>query len=139
MRVAYARRATPIPQAIRRLCAPTTPAIRRPRLTRPIRAFLPTSTAPGQLVMPATRMVAVRMKRVWSPAFFISTLLLGTVVAATQADLRAQTQAVNGTAPAPVPAKNIFHVKYVSEGAVYLDAGHNSGLEEGMVLHLIHA
>ena len=34
---------------------------------------------------------------------------------------------------------NIFHVKYVSEGAVYLDAGRNGGLEEGMILHLVHA
>ena len=73
----------------------------------------------------------------WSPALFVSTLLLGIVVEATQVDLYAQSQAVNPAAPAP--AKNIFHVKYVSEGAVYLDAGHNSGLEEGMVLHLIHA
>ncbi len=37
------------------------------------------------------------------------------------------------------PAQNIFHVKYLSEGAIYLDAGRNAGLEEGMVLHLIHA
>ena len=37
------------------------------------------------------------------------------------------------------PAKNIFHVKYVSEGAVYLDGGRNAGLEEGMLLHLVHA
>jgi hypothetical protein len=42
-------------------------------------------------------------------------------------------------ARAPVAAVNVFHVKYVSEGAVYLDAGRNAGLEEGMLLHLIHA
>ncbi len=42
-------------------------------------------------------------------------------------------------AHAPAAAVNIFHVKYVSEGAVYLDAGRNAGLEEGMLLHLIHA
>ena len=42
-------------------------------------------------------------------------------------------------AHAPASAVNIFHVKYVSEGAVYLDAGRNAGLEEGMLLHLIHA
>ena len=35
--------------------------------------------------------------------------------------------------------RNIFHVKYISEGAVYLDAGRNAGLEEGMLLHLVHA
>ena len=40
---------------------------------------------------------------------------------------------------AQVPTQNIFHVKYVSEGAVYLDAGRNAGLEEGMLLHLVHA
>jgi hypothetical protein len=37
------------------------------------------------------------------------------------------------------PPPDIFHVKYVSDGAVYLDAGHNAGLEAGMVLHLVHA
>ena len=41
--------------------------------------------------------------------------------------------------PAPAPAKNIFKVKYISEGAIYLDGGHDSGLEEGMLLHLVHA
>ena len=35
--------------------------------------------------------------------------------------------------------QNIFHVKYISEGAVYLDAGLNAGLAEGMVLHVVHA
>lgn len=35
------------------------------------------------------------------------------------------------------PAKNIFHVKYISENTVYLDAGKNAGLEEGMVLHIV--
>ena len=45
-----------------------------------------------------------------------------------------------GQIPAEKPAaQNIFHVKYVSEGAVYLDAGRNAGLEEGMILHLVHA
>jgi len=34
---------------------------------------------------------------------------------------------------------NLFHVKYVSEGAIYLDGGSNGGLEEGMILHLVHA
>src|ERR1700730_3867105 len=28
-------------------------------------------------------------------------------------------------ATAPAPAKTIFHVKYISEGAIYLDAGRN--------------
>lgn len=42
-------------------------------------------------------------------------------------------------AQATAAAKNIFHLKYVSEGAVYLDAGRNEGLEEGMILHIVHA
>src|SRR5260370_42610584 len=37
------------------------------------------------------------------------------------------------------PPPEIFHVKYISDGAVYLDAGRNAGLEDGMVLHLVHA
>jgi hypothetical protein len=41
-------------------------------------------------------------------------------------------------APAAAPAKNIFHVKYISEGAIYLDAGRNEGLDEGMMLHVVH-
>jgi hypothetical protein len=60
-------------------------------------------------------------------------LLLGVVVCTTRAAQYAQTQ------PGPAPARNIFQVKYISEGTVYLDAGHNAGLEEGMLLHLVHA
>src|ERR1019366_8856321 len=41
-------------------------------------------------------------------------------------------------ANAAAPAKNFFHIKYISEGAVYLDAGRNAGLEEGMLLHVVH-
>ncbi len=37
------------------------------------------------------------------------------------------------------PPPDIFHVKYISDGAVYLDAGRNAGLEDGMILHLAHA
>ena len=39
----------------------------------------------------------------------------------------------------PSAQQNIFHVKYVSETSVYLDAGKNAGLEEGMILHIAHA
>jgi hypothetical protein len=81
-------------------------------------------------------MVADRMKKVLSRFVLMSALLLGVVVS-TRAAQYAQVQPA--TASATAPAKNIFHVKYVSEGAVYLDAGHNSGLEEGMLLHLVHA
>ena len=73
----------------------------------------------------------------------IFALLLGVVASTTPAAQYAQTQSVpapaSASAPAPAPAKTIFHVKYISEGTVYLDAGHNSGLEEGMILHLVHA
>ena len=76
------------------------------------------------------------MKRVLIRFVLVSVLSLGVVISTTQAAQYAQTQAP--TASATAPSKNIFRVKYVSEGAVYLDAGHNSGLEEGMVLHLVH-
>jgi hypothetical protein len=39
----------------------------------------------------------------------------------------------------PSAQQNIFHIKYVSESSVYLDAGKNAGLEEGMILHIAHA
>jgi hypothetical protein len=64
----------------------------------------------------------------------ISVLLLGVPFSAAPASQSAQTQA----APA-APAKTIFHVKYIADGTVYLDAGRNAGLEEGMHLHLVHA
>jgi hypothetical protein len=67
----------------------------------------------------------------------ISVLLLGVAVSATPAAQYAQTQSAPASATAA--AKNIFHVKYISEGTIYLDAGHNAGLEEGMLLHLVHA
>ena len=35
------------------------------------------------------------------------------------------------------PPQNIFHVKYVTEGTVYLDAGRNMGLKEGMELAVV--
>ncbi len=35
------------------------------------------------------------------------------------------------------PAQNLFHVKYVTEGTVYIDAGRNAGLKEGMVLSVV--
>jgi hypothetical protein len=50
-----------------------------------------------------------------------------------------QSEYTPASSPVPAPEKNIFHVKYISEGAVYLDGGRNSGLEEGMLLHLVHA
>jgi hypothetical protein len=61
----------------------------------------------------------------------ISVLFLGVVLSTTHAAQYAQTQ--------PAPAKNIFHVKYIADGSVYLDAGRNADLEEGMILHAVHA
>jgi hypothetical protein len=64
---------------------------------------------------------------------WIAVFVLGATCPAVRAAQYAQTQGQQA-----VP-QNIFHVKYVSEGAVYVDAGRNAGLEEGMVLHLVHA
>lgn len=62
----------------------------------------------------------------------MAVLLAGVACSAVQAGQYGQT-------PAERPARQIiFHVKYLSEGAVYLDAGRNAGLEEGMILHLAH-
>src|ERR1035441_2911002 len=63
----------------------------------------------------------------------------GTAPLATQAPGHVAAPA-NSRAAANVPAapKNFFHVKYISEGAVYLDAGRNAGLQEGMLLHVVH-
>ncbi|HSZ20973.1 MAG TPA: hypothetical protein VK770_14350 [Candidatus Acidoferrum sp.] len=41
--------------------------------------------------------------------------------------------------PQQTAQQNIFRVKYVSEGAIYLDGGSNFGLQEGMILHIVHA
>jgi hypothetical protein len=35
------------------------------------------------------------------------------------------------------PSQNIFHVKYVTEGTVYIDSGRNMGLREGMLLAVV--
>jgi hypothetical protein len=69
----------------------------------------------------------------------VTALLLGVVFPDTRAAQPAQARAQAMPVPASVPAKNIFHVKYISEGSVYLDGGRNAGLDEGMLLHLVHA
>ncbi len=70
----------------------------------------------------------------------ISVLLLGVAYSAAPATQSAQTQAAPVVPAAPAaPAKSIFHVRYIADGTVYLDAGRNAGLEEGMHLHLVHA
>jgi hypothetical protein len=113
--------------------------------------------------------VVNRESKVWSLKISFYTLALGVVLCSAQASLFAQTQPTPellpsasvvpapdasqapGSAPisrpaslpitaaASAPAKNFFHIKYVSEGAIYLDAGHNEGLEEGMLLHICHS
>ncbi len=62
---------------------------------------------------------------------FIFALLLGVVFSTTREAQSAQTQSAT--------PKNFFHIKYIAEGVVYLDAGRNAGLDEGMLLHLCHA
>jgi len=65
--------------------------------------------------------------------------LVGAVPSALEAQLAPGPQ--NQPAPAAPLAlgQNLFHVKYISEGAVYLDGGLNAGLAEGMILHVVHA
>jgi len=46
------------------------------------------------------------------------------------------TPAANGAAQAPKPA--VFKVKYVSEGTLYIDAGRNADIQEGMKLSVIN-
>jgi hypothetical protein len=61
----------------------------------------------------------------------ISALLLGVAFSIPLAAQSARTPTA--------PDRNIFHIKYISEGSVYLDAGRNAGLEEGMILRAAHA
>jgi len=97
-------------------------------------------------------MAAIRMRIALSRFALIPALLLGIFFSGAHAALHAQTQSASTSEaeaeyePLAPPAaftaaarQNIFHVKYISEGAVYLDSGRNAQLEEGMLLHLIHA
>jgi len=81
--------------------------------------------------------------KMWRWQIFCCALTFGMSLLSAQAAQYAQTQDAPSYSPSPAnptqSAPNIFHVKYVSEGAVYLDGGSNGGLEEGMVLHLVHA
>jgi hypothetical protein len=62
---------------------------------------------------------------------YLWAILLGVLVffAPLRTDLHAQSTS----------SQNIFHVKYIADGSVYIDGGRNSGLEEDMVLHVVHA
>src|SRR5580704_13465843 len=44
----------------------------------------------------------------------------------------------NFVARAQKPPHDLFRVKYISEGTVYLDAGRNAGLKEGLSLYVVH-
>jgi hypothetical protein len=79
------------------------------------------------------------MKKVVGCFVLVPVLLIGVVISTAQAGQYPQDQSAPTYPSTPAPVKNIFHVKYISEGTVYLDAGHNCGLEEGMLLHLVHA
>jgi hypothetical protein len=87
--------------------------------------------------MPAIKTVADSMTKTLHHLILVPAVLLGVVFSTARAAQYAQTQPAPPSAPAA--AKNIFHVKYISEGAIYLDSGRNAGLEEGMLLHLVHA
>jgi len=51
----------------------------------------------------------------------------------------ATSQPAQSSGAAPQPAKpSVFHVKYVSEGTVYIDAGKNADLQEGMKLSVVN-
>lgn len=92
------------------------------------------------MVSPPTKM--------WSWQILSCVLAFATALVSAQAAQYAQSQdaqtqdvpayPLSPAKPAQAPP-NIFHVKYVSEGSVYLDSGRNAGLEEGMILHLVHA
>jgi hypothetical protein len=79
----------------------------------------------------------------WRSQILSFAMLFGMAMHSVQAAQSAQPQ--DALSYASMPAKpsqyvpSIFHVKYVSEGSVYLDSGSNAGLEEGMILHLVHA
>lgn len=52
----------------------------------------------------------------------------------TVASIKTAAEAPLSAAAEGVPGKTAFHVKYVAEDAVYIDAGKNAGLSEGMQL-----
>jgi hypothetical protein len=60
-------------------------------------------------------------------------LLAYLFVAAIPASLNAQSAVHNSTTQKP----SVFHVKYVSDGSLYIDAGRNADLQEGMKLSVI--
>jgi hypothetical protein len=69
------------------------------------------------------------------PLTFETLAMLAAVflTAVSPAPVKAQTPPATAQQPKPV----VFHVKYVSEGSVYVDAGRNADLQEGMKLSVI--
>jgi hypothetical protein len=66
-------------------------------------------------------------------AFDMVTLLASLTASVFPALLCAQAPATSATPQKP----SVFRVKYISEGTLYIDAGRNSGLQEGMKLSLV--
>src|SRR5271155_2169924 len=90
------------------------------------------STAPPPATT-ATKMAAVAEMRS-TPQFGLLFLLFAILLfAALPSLLKAQSPAPNIPAQKP----SVFHVKYVSEGSLYIDAGRNADLQEGMKLSVI--
>ncbi len=67
-----------------------------------------------------------------SPRIYIPCAVL---VACLQLGLAAESASARDAGPAPKPT--VFHVTYVSEGTIYIDAGHNADLREGMTLSVV--
>ena len=88
-------------------------------------------------------MKAGRLVKGYSPHTLL--LLLGfSLAAGWPATVRAQ--APEGAIPAPAKAPapetskpTVFRVKYVNAGEVYIDAGRNADLQEGMKLSVVEA
>jgi len=91
--------------------------------------------------------------RLFTAAVQVSALVAGLLLgfssrAAAQAPAPEPAQAsapatVQATTPSPVPAPapaqkpTVFHIKYISDKTVYIDAGRNADLQEGMKLSVI--
>ena len=74
----------------------------------------------------------------------VAMLVLGFCLAAGW-PARVEGQAPEGAMPAPAKPSSrpdrptVFRVKYIGEGSVYIDAGRNADLEEGMKLSVVEA
>jgi len=67
-----------------------------------------------------------------SPAIYIPVVAL---VACLQLGLAVKSVSARSATPTPKPT--VFHVTYVSEGTIYIDAGRNADLQEGMTLSVV--